>query len=102
LERHGVGFPRIGIAEPRGAALEPAAIDELLSQHSAEALLGELDSLEKRAAQWRAAIVRLRSAISSHSGDNGEEDGAIRPQGAKSARLINAPPCEADDEYWYL
>lgn len=104
LERHGIGFPRIGSGESGYmdvAELTPAAIDQLLSQHSEQALLDELDALEKHAEQWKAALVSLRAAISGHRRRNGDRRGPSRPWKQRTTR-ISAPPCEADDEYWYL
>lgn len=109
LERHGAGIPKTGIptSEP-GRNDEPvlgaATIDHLLTHHSANSLLEELDSLELQAEQWRAAIVRLRSAILTYSADE-----AGRPQARashlwndRSPRTTSAALCEADDAHWYL
>lgn len=109
LERHASGIPKNGIptGEPGSydkSVLSAATIDQLLSRHSANSLLENLDALELKAEQWGAAIVRLRSAIWSHRSNEagGLKGNASNISNGTDRRSISAPPCEADDAYWYL
>jgi hypothetical protein len=101
--------PRFGkSAAPGGRSDEPtfleAGVDRLLSGEAPpEVLLAELDFLDAEASAWKKAIAELRTAISSQA----DVSAAVRTRNDhRSTRADRsyrgAPPCEADDQYWYL
>lgn len=90
-------FPISGIsAEHERQTLNEAEIDGLLSQHPADVVLEELETLERQVDAWSAAIGALRSVISAHPMAEGSSYRAHEHHTHRSSQ------CEADDEYWYL
>jgi hypothetical protein len=102
------GKPAVSGAQSDEPTFLEAGVDRLLNEEvSAELLLAELDVLDAEASAWTKAIAELRAELRTAISTRGRRPGAGKTRNDAQSTGIDrrhrgAPPCEADDEYWYL